>query len=144
MNCERMRELLSASLDGEATAEEREAAEQHADGCAACRLFLAQIREDQRALVAWPDEIPGEAADWRRLARGSRPGGFQRLAAAAAVIAALGIGFALGRAGDAGEGPEAEPRRPTLIEDRRVYPDTNETHALTLLAAASQPRGERP
>lgn len=40
MNCETMEELLSAYIDGEATAEERQTVEQHIASCASCRAAL--------------------------------------------------------------------------------------------------------
>ncbi|WP_406077539.1 zf-HC2 domain-containing protein [Micromonospora sp. NBC_00858] len=40
MGCEQWREVLSAQLDGEETAEERAAAQRHLDGCAECRVWF--------------------------------------------------------------------------------------------------------
>ncbi|MEV4198218.1 zf-HC2 domain-containing protein [Micromonospora globbae] len=40
MGCEQWREILSAQLDGEATAAEQAGVESHLDGCAGCREWL--------------------------------------------------------------------------------------------------------
>ncbi|MBO4210410.1 zf-HC2 domain-containing protein [Micromonospora echinofusca] len=46
MGCEQWREILSAQLDGEETAAEREAVDTHLTGCTACRRWF-----DQAAMV---------------------------------------------------------------------------------------------
>ncbi len=43
MGCEQYRELLSASLDGEATIAERTAADEHLSDCAECRAWMEAV-----------------------------------------------------------------------------------------------------
>ncbi|MHB9092415.1 MAG: anti-sigma factor family protein, partial [Chloroflexota bacterium] len=53
-NCDSIRPLLSAYLDGRVTDEERAAVEQHLVGCAGCRSELAQLRLVVSTLRALP------------------------------------------------------------------------------------------
>ncbi len=65
-DCRRIRELLSAHLDGElAAAEERRVAE-HLRECAECRAIVAAYRDADAALVG--SEVDLSAAEWEQLA----------------------------------------------------------------------------
>ncbi|MFU8875475.1 zf-HC2 domain-containing protein [Micromonospora sp. SL4-19] len=60
MGCEQWREVLSAQLDGEATAAEQAGADAHLDECAGCRTWLDQAaaitrRSRLRATAPGPD-----------------------------------------------------------------------------------------
>ncbi|MFC3505553.1 zf-HC2 domain-containing protein [Micromonospora krabiensis] len=57
MGCEQWREILSAQLDGEATAAEQVGVEAHLDGCAGCRDWLdraARVTRRSRLSVLGP------------------------------------------------------------------------------------------
>jgi predicted anti-sigma-YlaC factor YlaD len=92
MGCEQWREALSAQLDGEETAAERDGIDAHLDGCADCRDWL-----DGAATVT-------------RLARTSVATGRPDLDLAAAVLAALPP-----RATPAGATPRAGAGRGRLV-----------------------------
>ncbi|MCO1595385.1 zf-HC2 domain-containing protein [Micromonospora sp. RHAY321] len=102
MGCEQWREVLSAQLDGEETAEERAAAQGHLDGCAECRgWFTAAAAVTRRArtrLVTEPPDRtemilaavatapPARRSRWRW-----RPGAAQRSRLVVGLRAALGL-----------------------------------------------------
>ncbi len=52
--CEAVRELISAELDGELTAAERQVLQLHLAGCAACRAEQDALRRVKQALAALP------------------------------------------------------------------------------------------
>jgi anti-sigma factor RsiW len=58
MTCERFEELLSAYLEGELDAAEREAFGSHLASCPACAELLAVFRETQAALAGFPEAEP--------------------------------------------------------------------------------------
>ncbi|MDG4766103.1 zf-HC2 domain-containing protein [Solwaraspora sp. WMMD406] len=62
MGCADFRELLSAELDGEATAAQRVAAEEHLSGCAGCRSWYAAAGQ-LTALVNAGGPVPAVRVD---------------------------------------------------------------------------------
>jgi anti-sigma factor RsiW len=55
-NCDQWRELISAYADGEGTPEEQREARVHLHGCAECRRWLKDLKQDQRLFVrAWEE-----------------------------------------------------------------------------------------
>lgn len=54
MNCETMEELISAYVDGEVTAEERQTVERHVASCASCRAALQDFSTAQTLLRTLP------------------------------------------------------------------------------------------
>ncbi len=143
MECNDYREILSAVLDDETSPADRALADSHLETCEACSAYREEILADRARLRAWPDEITAVSPDLDRiLARRllTRPA-IRRWAAAAAVVLAVGAGFLAGRATVPG-GAEVEAEtapKPVLIEDLMVYPDANEIHSVTVIAAADPP-----
>lgn len=104
MNCETMRQLLDAYIDGTLSSEELCALEDHASACEACREELAAARLLKDTLAHVDDEIqvPLEAqAAWRRAVRAEagakKRRGWMRgaYAVAAALVLVLGASFAM-------------------------------------------------
>ena len=62
VDCTEARELLSAQLDQEATADEAAAANQHLGRCESCRMWWAQIGAVTRALRVRPAEVVPDLA----------------------------------------------------------------------------------
>jgi anti-sigma factor RsiW len=103
-NCEDIRELLSARLDGELTAEEARLLDGHLASCEACRGELAELERTWKALGELSDvEVPA-GLDQRVIARATgskRPTSASRrilrwvypLSAAAAVLVAVVVAF---------------------------------------------------
>jgi anti-sigma factor RsiW len=93
--CEPVRQIVSASLDGEASVIERKRAERHLAGCPDCRRFAAAAgsatRTVREAPLAHPATtlVPAPAAR-RRGARARRGGAVAAAAASLAAAAALG------------------------------------------------------
>jgi predicted anti-sigma-YlaC factor YlaD len=89
-DCERMRSLISASLDGEVSEVEQATADAHLAECGACRAYAASLAETSRMLRATPLEemsFPIVLPSHRlRLAR------TMQLGAAAAAVAAVFLG----------------------------------------------------
>lgn len=87
MSCQKGEDLLDL-LYGEGSAETRALTESHVAGCAGCRQELDELRSVRRQLADW------QAPSWREtpLRRRAWP---RRLAAAAAVLLALGATFRL-------------------------------------------------
>ena len=56
MTCQQCREVVSASLDGEAGAEERAVADAHLAGCAVCRAYEVEARSVGRLARVRPAE----------------------------------------------------------------------------------------
>ena len=93
--CDRVRELVSASLDGELSELEGVRLQAHLAVCAGCRTYAAGATEAARLLHDTPLEqlnvpivLPG-----RRLVLARK---LQAAAAAAAVVATVGLSAALG------------------------------------------------
>ncbi|PWR09228.1 hypothetical protein DKT68_12860 [Micromonospora acroterricola] len=102
MGCEQWREVLSAQLDGEETAEERETAQRHLDGCADCRAWFtvaaAVTRRVRTRLVTEPPDrteailaAAAPPAARRRWRWRWRPGAVRRGRLVAGLRAALGL-----------------------------------------------------
>src|SRR5471030_822583 len=81
MSCDQCRERVSAGLDGEASADERAAADAHLAGCGACRVWASEAqRLGRRLRVRIADPVPdlssavvaaaGDLRHQRRKARG--------------------------------------------------------------------------
>jgi predicted anti-sigma-YlaC factor YlaD len=94
-NCDPVRELISASLDGELSELDGVRLSAHLAGCAGCRTYAAGATESARLLRGTPLEqlnvpiqLPG-----RRLAVARK---LQVAAAAAAVVATAGLSAAVG------------------------------------------------
>jgi predicted anti-sigma-YlaC factor YlaD len=146
MDCDGYRQIASARLDGEASRDEVEALERHLAGCEDCRRWVSAVAENRERLLDWPEERPR-----RPLATVPGSGAWRWLAAAAVLIAALGVGFVTGRAsaptGRVLQGVEETsvpaprgmpPEREVFMEERMtVYPERNETHSETVLYSAN-------
>ena len=93
-DCERMRSMISASLDGEVSEVEQATADAHLAECGACRAYAASLAETARMLRATPLEelsFPIVLPSHRlRLAR------TMQLGAAAAAVAAVFLGVTIG------------------------------------------------
>jgi anti-sigma factor RsiW len=94
-SCDRVHELVSASLDGELSELESVRFQAHLAACSGCRTYAAGAREAARLLRDTPLEqlevpivLPG-----RRLAVAHR---LQLAAAAAALVATVGLSVAIG------------------------------------------------
>jgi anti-sigma factor RsiW len=99
--CEPVREIISASLDGEATMIERKRAERHMARCADCRAFARTLDLMIGSVRAAPPLVPmGPPAVAARAGRRRRSLGTRVVAAAAGFAAVAAIG-----AGVAGEAP---------------------------------------
>jgi predicted anti-sigma-YlaC factor YlaD len=100
-DCERMRAVISASLDGEVSEVERATADAHLAGCGDCRAYAASLAETSRLLRATPLEelsFPIVLPSHRlRLARTMQLG-----AAAAAVAAVVFLGVTVGTSQNSG------------------------------------------
>ena len=102
-DCERMRGVISASLDGEVSEVEQATADAHLAECGACRAYAASLAETSRMLRATPLEelsFPIVLPSHRlRLAR------TMQLGAAAAAVAAtvfLSVTISTTQNGDGG------------------------------------------
>lgn len=93
-DCERLRSVISASLDGEVSEVERATAAAHLAGCGDCRTYAASLAETSRMLRATPLEELGFQivlpSHRLRLARA------MQLGAAAAAIAAVFLSVTVG------------------------------------------------
>lgn len=100
-DCERLRGVISASLDGEVSEVERATADAHLAECGACRAYAASLEETSRVLRATPLEelsFPIVLPSHRlRLARTMQFG-----AAAAAVAATVFLSVTLGTSPNGG------------------------------------------
>ena len=107
MDCERLRKLIPARLDGELSARESEAIESHLAQCADCRALAATIKKSlhlyrtmgqAEPAVELPPSLAARvaaAAMDRREEKKSRGFGLKPAFAALALIIALAAGFAL-------------------------------------------------
>lgn len=100
-DCERMRGVISASLDGEVSEVEGATADAHLAECGECRTYAASLAETSRMLRATPLEelsfpivLPGQRL---RLARTMQFG-----AAAAAVAATVFLSVTVGTSPNGG------------------------------------------
>jgi anti-sigma factor RsiW len=93
-DCERMRSMISASLDGEVSEVEQATADAHLAECGACRAYAASLTETSRLLrttpleeLSFPIVLPTHRL---RLAR------TMQLGAAASAVAAEFLGVTIG------------------------------------------------
>jgi predicted anti-sigma-YlaC factor YlaD len=100
-DCERIRGVISASLDGEVSEVERATADAHLAACGECRAYTASLAETSRLLrtapleeLGFPIVLPSHRL---RLARTMQLG-----AAAAAVAATVFISVTVGTSPNAG------------------------------------------
>lgn len=114
MDCEKLRSMLDAYIDGDLSAEEERAIREHAQACEACREELAAVELLRDALMHMDDDIavPLEAqAAWRKAVRAEAKRKTMRRITriaggiAAALVLVVGINAAL-RNPEAGVGPE--------------------------------------
>jgi predicted anti-sigma-YlaC factor YlaD len=100
-DCERMRSVISASLDGEVSEVEQATADGHLAECGECRAYAGSLAETARMLQATPLEelsFPIVLPSHRlRLARTMQLG-----AAAAAVVATVFFGVTVGTSPNGG------------------------------------------
>jgi predicted anti-sigma-YlaC factor YlaD len=93
-DCERMRSLISASIDGEVSEVERATADAHLAACGDCRAYAASLAETSCMLRATPLEELGFQivlpSHRPRLAR------TMQLGAAAAAVAAVFLSVTIG------------------------------------------------
>lgn len=96
MDCDAARELLSATLDQEATVEEARLANEHLGGCAACQGWWAEIGTVTRHLRVRPAEpVPDLSAKVLARVAPPRPGRGEWVRYALAVVAASELVLAL-------------------------------------------------
>jgi predicted anti-sigma-YlaC factor YlaD len=75
IGCDAIREVLSARVDGEATADERAIADAHLEHCGACQRFVAEMRHVDRLVRVRPAEpVPDLVASVTARARPARLG----------------------------------------------------------------------
>jgi predicted anti-sigma-YlaC factor YlaD len=102
-DCERLRSVISASLDDEVSEMERATAGVHLAGCDACRAYAASLTETARMLRATPPEEMSFAvvlpSHRLRLARTIQ------LGAAAAAVAAVFLSVTVGTGSNGGLTP---------------------------------------
>jgi len=130
--CDRMRELFSASLDGELSELDEARLDGHLAACAGCRAYAETtvgaarlLRETPLQQLTVPIVVPG-----RRLAVARK---LQVAAAAAAVAATVGLSAAVGTI----ERPAGSHQaRSTAPSAKLRFPDQE----LRMLQRASQPR----
>jgi predicted anti-sigma-YlaC factor YlaD len=98
LDCERVRESVSASVDGELSQAEAAGVEVHLASCESCRLFAAGFGETARLLRSAPPEELGFtiALPARRYALAHK---VQVGAAAAAIAATVGLSALVGTLG---------------------------------------------
>lgn len=96
--CQDVRELLSAWLDGELRGEAEAAVAAHLEGCAGCRRELAQLKALEAALGSLTAPVPPRLAErvLARLPRQRRPW-WQSLSLAASLIMGMVLGGAMAR-----------------------------------------------
>jgi predicted anti-sigma-YlaC factor YlaD len=116
--CERMRELLSASLDGELSELDEVRLQDHLVRCAGCRAYAAAADTTARLVRHTPLEQPGFAivVPGRRLAVARK---LQVAAAAAAVAATVGLSAAVGTI----SGPSSHRTHTTAASAKLRFPD---------------------
>lgn len=111
MDCEKAREMLDAYIDGELSAEEMRALEDHAKACEMCmqELQAARLLKDTLAHIDDDIAVPLQAqAAWRNAVRAeAKKKSVQKwtraaYAAAAALVLAFGVSFAF-------DAPEQQP-----------------------------------
>lgn len=104
MNCEWVRNNLSAYMDGELNQDSKEMVESHLSGCSECRAALSLLSRAWTALNLWEDEQP-PAYLKEAILRSVKSDRYTRLLrallpVAAVLIIALGIMMFYGRLND--------------------------------------------
>jgi putative zinc finger protein len=129
--CDRMRELFSASLDGELAELEDARLRAHLAACAGCRAYADTSAAAARLVRTTPLEQPSFpiVVPGRRLAVARR---LQAVAAAAAVAVTVGLSVLVGSLGGPSSG---QPHRATQSANLR-FPDQE----LRMLQRTSQAR----
>jgi len=132
--CDRLREQISSSLDGELSELERAGLDAHLAWCPSCRAFAASAGETSRLLHAaplqeldFPVVIPA-----RRIAAAHK---LQVAAAAAALVVTVGLSAALGTIGTASRGHAAASASAPQLR----FPEQE----LRMLQQASEARSSR-
>ena len=138
LDCERVRESVSASVDGELSQVEAAGLEAHLVSCESCRLYAAGFGETARLLRSAPLEDLGFtiALPARRYALAHK---VQVAAAAAAIAATVGLSAVVGTLGSAR----------TSSSDAQALAGTSEPVALRnpeaelkMLERATEPRSK--
>jgi predicted anti-sigma-YlaC factor YlaD len=134
LECDAMRELVSASLDGELSELETVRLEAHLSSCRACTAYAASARETSRLLRATPLEDLSHpiVLPRRRLAVARK---LQFAAAAAAVAVIAGLSAAVGTVSQA---PRTQARTTATPSNLR-FPDQE----LRMLQRALHARASR-
>jgi predicted anti-sigma-YlaC factor YlaD len=129
--CDRMRELFSASLDGELAELDEARLQAHLAACGACRAYADTTTAAARLVRTTPLEQPGFSivVPGRRLAVARR---LQAVAAAAAVAVTVGLSVVVGSLG----GPGASHNRQATQSANLRFPDQE----LRMLQRTSQAR----
>ena len=138
LDCERVRESVSASVDGELSQVEAAGLEPHLASCESCRLYAAGSVETARLLRSAPREELGFtiALPARRYALAHK---VQVAAAAAAIAATVGLSALVGTLGSTR----------TSSSDAQAFAGTSEPIALRnpeaelrMLQRATEPRSK--
>ena len=111
-SCDRIRELYSASLDGELSEIDAARLEAHLATCSGCSAYAAATGTASRLVRETPLEQPGFriVVPGRRLALARR---FQVAAAAAAVAVTVGLSVAVGTLGGPSVARSAQHAKPS-------------------------------
>ena len=121
-DCDRLREQVSASLDGELSQLESARLQAHLAGCASCRAFAATAGAASRLLQASPlEELQFAVAlpSRRRLAAARK---LQVAAAAAALTVTVGLSAALGTLSSS-SGSRQHASAPAAHNSRLRFPE---------------------
>ena len=132
-DCDRLREQVSASLDGELSQLESARLQAHLAGCAGCREFAATAGASSRLLQSAPLEelqFPVVLPSRRRLAAARK---LQVAAAAAALTVTVGLSVALGTLSS---GPRGHASARPAHNSRLRFPEQE----LKMLHQASEAR----
>jgi anti-sigma factor RsiW len=134
LDCDGMRELVSASLDGELSQLEDVRLQAHLSSCAPCRAYASAAAETARVMRQTPlDELPHPIVlPKRRLAVARR---LQVAAAAAAVALAAGLSTTVGIVSE----PSRAPGRTAATSQKLRFPEQE----LKMLQRASQAASTR-
>jgi predicted anti-sigma-YlaC factor YlaD len=133
--CDDIRELCSASVDGELSEFDAMRVQAHLAGCAACSAFADTARQTSRLVSDTPLEdlhVPIVMPS-RRLALARK---LQVASAAAAVAVAVGVGAAVGTIGAPTGSTSERPAKTQPAAAKLRFPDEE----LRLLERTSRPR----
>jgi anti-sigma factor RsiW len=133
--CDRARLWASLAVDGEISELERASLAAHASACPACAAYAAGLGALAGVLRTAPPVEPGRLLFRREPLRYTRVRAIQVLAAAAAVVAAVGLGhFAASLTAPGG----AAPSRSAVAATQEPYVEQS------LLALLARPSGPAP